>query len=100
MLTKKVVPALVVTREECPWCDLLKEQLKVDGIIYEEITKDQAIEKGYWNPEWTTVPQLWLYKQHIGGYGDYVTSRGEQQPADSSQEDQEKTYGECAACEA
>jgi glutaredoxin len=105
LLTKKVVPALIVTREECPWCDLLKEQLKIDGIVYEEITKDQAIEKGYWNPEWKTVPQLWLYKQHIGGYNDYVTNRESPNPPPPptdapSNQDSEKTYETCAACEA
>jgi glutaredoxin len=103
MLTKKVVPALIVTREECPWCSLLKKVLQADGIIYEEITKDEAVEKGYWKDEWTTVPQLWLYKQHIGGYTDYVEYRSKgtnlDVPSNETQET-EKTYSECAACEA
>ena len=105
LLTKKVVPALIVTREECPWCTLLKETLQTDGIVYEEITKDQAIEKGYWNPEWKTVPQLWLYKQHIGGYNDYVANK--QAPNSlplstdaPSNQDQDPEYSGCAACEA
>jgi glutaredoxin-related protein len=100
LLTKKVVPALIVTREGCPWCDRLKQALTEDGLIYEEITKDQAVEKSYWKSEWTTVPQLWLYKQHIGGYNDYVTQR--QNPASyaSSNEVSEPSYKECTACEA
>jgi ribonucleoside-diphosphate reductase alpha chain len=98
LLTKLVVPALIVTREECPWCTLLKEVLQGDGIVYLEITKEQAIEKGYWKDEWTTVPQLWLYKQHIGGYNDYIAQR---QTANApSHETSEKVYGECASCEA
>ena len=105
LLTKKVVPALIVTREECPWCTLLKEVLQTDGIVYEEISKDQAIEKGYWNPEWKTVPQLWLYKQHIGGYNDYVANRQSPNPLPlstdaPSNQDVEKTYETCSACEA
>jgi ribonucleoside-diphosphate reductase alpha chain len=98
LLTKLVVPALIVTREGCPWCDLLKQVLTEDGIVYLEITKEEAIEKGYWKDEWTTVPQLWLYKQHIGGYNDYIAQR---QTANApSHETSEKVYSECAACEA
>ena len=102
MLTKKVVPALIVTKEDCPWCTKLKEVLQADGIIYDEITKEVAIEKGYWKDEWKTVPQLWLYKHHIGGYNDYVEYRSKGTNPDAlSNEDQEpeKVYGECAACE-
>jgi ribonucleoside-diphosphate reductase alpha chain len=99
MLTKKVVPALIVTREECPWCTKLKEALTEDGLVYEEITKDQAVEKGYWKPEWTTVPQLWLYKQHIGGYNDYIAQRQTSDANSPSHEAPEKVYNECAACE-
>jgi glutaredoxin len=97
-LTKLVVPALIVTREGCPWCDLLKQVLTEDGTVYLEITKEEAIEKGYWKDEWTTVPQLWLYKQHIGGYNDYVAQR--QTANASSHEIPEKVYETCAACEA
>ena len=102
LLTKKVVPALIVTKEDCPWCTKLKEVLQADGIIYDEITKEVAIEKGYWKEEWKTVPQLWLYKQHIGGYNDYVEYRSKGTNPDAlSNENQEpeKIYGECAACE-
>jgi ribonucleoside-diphosphate reductase alpha chain len=88
---KKVVPALIVTREDCPWCVKLKELLANEGIRYEEISKAEAVEKGYWNPEWKTVPQMWLYKKHIGGYTDYVAH---------TQKPTEVDYAECTACEA
>ena len=92
LLTKKtVVPALVVTKEDCPWCDKLKDALRTEGITYEEISKQEAVEKGYWNPEWKTVPQMWLYKKHVGGYTDYINSR---------QQTKEQTYADCLSCEA
>ena len=88
---KKVVPALIVTREECPWCDKLKDLLKSEGIHYQEISKKDAEEKGYWNPEWKTVPQMWLYKKHIGGYSDYVNLKSQTA---------EPSYDNCLSCEA
>jgi ribonucleoside-diphosphate reductase alpha chain len=90
LTNKKVVPALIVSKVGCPWCDKLKKALKEDGIYYKEITKDEAVEKGYWNPEWTTVPQVWLYKKHIGGYNDYTNLKT---PTETP------TYEDCAACE-
>lgn len=91
LTNKKVVPALIVTKDDCPWCDKLKSALAADGIHYEEITKVQAEEKGYWNNEWKTVPQVWLYKKHVGGYTDYVQL---------TSKPNEVQYNECAACEA
>jgi ribonucleoside-diphosphate reductase alpha chain len=92
LLTKKtVVPALVVTKKDCPWCDKLKDALRTEGITYEEISKQEAVEKGYWNPEWKTVPQMWLYKRHVGGYTDYINSK---------QQTKEQTYADCLSCEA
>ena len=89
LTNKNVVPALIVTKDDCPYCRDLKEELRMDGIKYKEITKEEAVEKGYWNPEWTTVPQLWLYKKHIGGFADYLDHKGKS-----------TKYKECAACEA
>jgi glutaredoxin len=65
--------------------------LQSEGVTYEEITKKEAEEKGYWNPEWKTVPQMWLYKKHIGGYTEYVNLN--QTPA-------RVDYAECTSCEA
>jgi glutaredoxin len=91
LTNKKVVPALIVSKEDCPWCKKLKEALAADGIRYKEISKAEAVEKGYWNPEWKTVPQMWLYKKHIGGYTDYVKLNS--QPTESA-------YADCVSCEA
>jgi ribonucleoside-diphosphate reductase alpha chain len=88
---KKVVPALIVTREDCPWCVKLKDLLSQEGIKYEEISKAEAVDKGYWNPNWKTVPQMWLYKKHIGGYTDYVAHKTQTKETD---------YAECPSCEA
>jgi ribonucleoside-diphosphate reductase alpha chain len=92
LTNKKTVPALVVTKKDCPWCEKLKETLRNEGVTYEEITKQEAMDKGYWDPEWKTVPQIWLYKKHIGGYNDYVSLKEKYV--------EEPTYSECAACEA
>jgi ribonucleoside-diphosphate reductase alpha chain len=91
LTNKKVVPALIVSKEDCPWCQKLKEALSADGIQYKEISKSEAVDKGYWDPNWKTVPQVWLYKKHIGGYTDYVNLKS--QPT-------EQEYVECSACEA
>ena len=91
LTNKKVIPALIVTKDECPWCAKLKELLSSEGIRYEEITKTEAIEKGYWNPDWKTVPQMWLYKKHIGGYTDYVQLKTQTT---------EPAYADCLSCEA
>jgi len=91
LTNKKVVPALIVTREDCPWCVKLKELLSSEGIRYEEISKKEAEEKGYWDPNWKTVPQMWLYKKHIGGYTDYIQLKSQTT---------EPAYADCAACEA
>jgi glutaredoxin len=87
---KKVIPALIVSKEDCPWCQKLKEALAADGIQYKEISKSEAVEKGYWDPEWKTVPQMWLYKKHIGGYTDYMQLNSNAN---------EPTYETCLACE-
>ena len=91
LTSKKVVPALLVTRDGCSYCDKLKDLLKSSGIRYEEITKSDAEEKGYWNPEWKTVPQMWLYKKHIGGYTDYLKYTETQTS---------EKYADCLSCEA
>ena len=94
---KKVVPALLVTKEGCPWCVKLKDELQKREIVFEEISKQEAQDKGYWNPEWRTVPQLWLYKKHIGGYTDFMAYT---EKAELSQETETTNYAECTSCEA
>jgi ribonucleoside-diphosphate reductase alpha chain len=91
LTNKKVVPALIVTKEGCPWCVKLKELLSSEGIRYEEISKTEAEEKGYWNSAWRTVPQMWLYKKHVGGYTDYIQLKTQTT---------EPAYADCLSCEA
>jgi glutaredoxin len=79
----------------------LKNELSMEGVRYEEITKTEAEEKGFWNPVWTTVPQLWLYKKHIGGYTDYIAyKQSDNTETVSSYDDSDGTYNECKSCEA
>lgn len=99
LLTKKeVIPALIVTKDDCPYCHKLKELLTVEGIKFKEISKEKAIEKGYWNPNWKTVPQVWYFKKHIGGYTEFRKFLKE----GNLDVEEFITPGEqgCAACEA
>jgi glutaredoxin len=100
LTNKEVVPALIVTREDCPWCLKLKEELAVDGIRFQEITKSEAEERGFWNPDWKTVPQMWLYKKHIGGYTDYIQFKEMSPPDPQTTDEESKQYAECSSCEA
>ena len=101
LTNKKKAPALIVTKEGCPWCDNLKQELNYQSITYKEMSKQEAIDKGYWNPDWKTVPQLWLYDKHIGGYTEYMQYK-EQNSALITNFPTETTpdYKDCAACEA
>ena len=90
--SRKVIPALIVTKEDCPWCTKLKLLLSSEGVMFEEISKAQAEEKGYWDSNWKTVPQMWLYKKHIGGYNEYVAMKSSQPT--------EPSYADCTSCEA
>lgn len=100
LTNKEVVPALIVTRDGCPWCVKLKEELSVDGIRFEEITKTEAEEKGFWNDDWKTVPQMWLYKKHIGGYTDYIRHKEQNLDPSEGAYEENNNYAECASCEA
>ena len=83
---RKVTPeAKVITKDGCPYCVKLKDQLKVDGISYEEV--DRASVKDF---PYKTVPQLWLSGEHIGGYTEYMTLKHQHQNDDK--------YAECEAC--
>lgn len=65
-------PALVITRDNCPWCTKLKDELVADGIEYIEVPLADAKAKGMWTDSWTTVPQLYLQNNWVGGYADYM----------------------------
>lgn len=96
---KKKAPALIITKEGCPWCDRLKQELNFQGVSYRELTKQEAESKGYWNPDWKTVPQLWLYDKHIGGYTDYIQYKQSQETKPEAYAESDK-YESCSSCEA
>ena len=83
---RKVKPeARIITKDGCPFCVKLKDQLKVDGIAYEEV--DRASVKDF---PYKTVPQLWLSGEHIGGYTEYMSLK--------HQNTNDDKYEECEAC--
>ena len=87
LVAKKAKPAArVITRDNCPWCVKLKDQLKADGIAYEEV--DRALVEDF---PYKTVPQLWLSGEHIGGYAEYMTLKHRHRNDDK--------YQECEACQ-
>ena len=93
LLTKRnSLEAIIVTREDCPWCERLKTELTQDDVKYSEFTKAQAVALGLWNTDFQTVPQLWMNGKHIGGYTDYINSK--------SLHVENTVQGECEACHA
>lgn len=97
LLTKKstsnekteVGKTVLITKDGCPWCVKLKDELSKDGVEFKEVALNEAKELGIWSEEWKTVPQLYTQGKWIGGYTDYMALK---QPAEQ--------YGECTACEA
>jgi glutaredoxin len=90
-------PALVITREDCPWCVRLKRELEMDGIDYEEVPVEKAKENRMWSEEWTTVPQLYLNNRWVGGYTEYIDFKNQETKLDNQEQND---YSDCAACEA
>lgn len=99
LLTKKSAPAategslenLMITKDGCPWCVKLKDELKKDGVSFKEVAIEDAKNSGLWKSDWRTVPQLRLKGAWVGGYTDYI---------DFKSPEEEVQYGECLACEA
>lgn len=65
---------LIYTKQTCPYCRKAKALLDQKGLSYEEICLDlhpgkraEMIQKSGGR---TTVPQVFLYGQHIGGCDD------------------------------
>ena len=86
MAQRKAKPeAKVITKDDCPYCTKLKNQLKVDGVSYVEV--DRASVKDF---PYKTVPQLWLSGEHIGGYTEYMSLKHQNLNDDK--------YEECEAC--
>jgi len=65
---------LIYTKETCPYCAKAKALLDRQGLSYEEIRidlhpqkREEMIQKSNGR---TTVPQVFLHGQHIGGCDD------------------------------
>jgi ribonucleoside-diphosphate reductase alpha chain len=92
LLTKKRDKSTqVVTKADCPWCVKLKELLRNEGIVFTELSKEEAIQRNLWQETFKTVPQLWMNGQHIGGYSDYIQLKTQST---------ETAYADCLSCEA
>lgn len=65
---------VIITKDDCPWCHKLKEELTEP---YKEITLEMAKAEGIWVTEWRTVPQIFIRGVRIGGYEEYINSKGE-----------------------
>ena len=76
--------AKIITKDDCPWCVKLKEQLKVDGVSFEEVNRSEVDSFPF-----STVPQLWIDGNHIGGYSEYMEAKHAKKTDD---------YQECEAC--
>ena len=62
--------AKIITKDDCPWCTKLKDQLKADGITFEEVDRSTITNFSY-----KTVPQLWINEEHVGGYSEYMETK-------------------------
>lgn len=90
-------PAIVITKDGCPYCSMLKERLTEDGIDFIEVNKDLAVEGGMWMDEWKTVPQLYLDNMWAGGYTDYMALN---RKTTHQNNEIDNSGPDCLACEA
>lgn len=65
-------PNYLVVRDNCPYCEKLKNELNLRKISFEEIPLSKAKKLGIWHYSYKTVPQLFFGTEHIGGYDDYM----------------------------
>jgi ribonucleotide reductase alpha subunit len=90
-------PAIVITKDGCPYCSMLKERLTEDGIDFIEVNKDLAVEGGMWMDGWKTVPQLYLDNMWVGGYTDYMALN---RKTTHQNNEIDNSGPDCTACEA
>jgi len=61
-------------KDSCPWCDRAKNLCDSYGLkyIYKNVSLDEKLKKELLSkkPDTKTVPQIWWYGEHIGGYED------------------------------
>tara|TARA_A100001234_G_scaffold132673_1_gene116388 strand:+ start:267 stop:2255 length:1989 start_codon:yes stop_codon:yes gene_type:complete len=84
---------IVYTKDNCPYCQLAKEELKLRGIPYDEINlkeigKTAAQVTGR---KVKTVPQIYLEGEYIGGYDELISHFDNNTNIEESED--------CKACE-
>ena len=65
--------AIELSKPNCPQCTSAKQLLQLNNIEYEEknIAEGHKIQDLLaLVPNAKTMPQIWLYEEHIGGYMD------------------------------
>lgn len=93
-------PAIVITKEGCPYCSMLKEKLTEDGIEFIEVDKVKASENGMWSENWKTVPQLYLNNRWIGGFTEYMALDKSTISQTTKTNEVDNSGPDCLACEA
>ena len=66
---------IIYTRDLCDWCDRAKKEIKARNWNYTEYNiSDPTLreELKVKAPDAKTVPQIWVGKDHIGGYDDLM----------------------------
>lgn len=67
----------IYTKKRCPYCTSAKIWLKQRDYIFEEISLDNPEDQTQFikaNPEYRTVPQIFVGTKHIGGFTDLIKS--------------------------
>lgn len=67
----------IYTKKRCPYCTSAKIWLKQRDYIFEEISLDNPEDQTQFikaNPEYKTVPQIFIGAKHIGGFTDLIKS--------------------------
>lgn len=67
----------VYTKKRCPYCTSAKIWLKQHNYLFEEISLDNPEDQTNFikdNPEYRTVPQIFVGTKHIGGFTELIKS--------------------------
>lgn len=83
--------ALIITKEDCPYCSMAKSLLKSKGFNIEEMDRSTVPDSEF---PYKTVPQIWIDKNRVGGYKELAEMFNSFVP-----NTQTVTYSDCAACE-
>jgi len=63
-------------KENCPWCVKAKELAEQYRLNYKYIDLETPGARDFLKnavPEAKTVPQIWWYRNHLGGYNELAT---------------------------